>query len=128
MFATWATWTLDPVSQRGALFYLGDLFHYDGPGFWFGLPLLSQVGWFVMSAILCGLLARMTWHTPQANERPLRNPLIWCLVAFLVQVLHLSVVALVVGEQTLGAAGLLMWVPAAAVTAVLWVQSQTGGT
>jgi putative membrane protein len=120
VFATWSTWILDPVSQRGEHFYIGDLFHYHGPGFWFGLPLMSQVGWFFVSAILCGLLAWLTWKTPRRTERPLRNPLMWCLVVFLVQVLHLSIAALLIGEQTLGAAGLLMWVPAVAVTVVLW--------
>ncbi len=120
VFATWSTWTLDPVSQLAAKFYIGDFFHYKGPGFWFGLPLLSQVGWFCVSATLCGVLAWLTWGTPQQEERPLQNPQIWCLVIFLVQVLHLSIVAIWIGEHTLGAAGILMWVPAMAVTAVLW--------
>lgn len=120
LFATWSTWTLDPVSQLGAKYYIGDLFHYKGPGFWFGLPLLSQVGWFFVSTLLCGLLAWLTWNTPQQRERPMLNPLVWCLVIFFIQVLHLSVVALVIGEYALGAAGILIWVPAMAVTAVLW--------
>jgi len=120
LFATWSTWILDPVSQRGEHFYIGDLFHYHGPGFWFGLPLMSQVGWFFVSALLCGLLAWLTWQTPQRREKPFHNPLVWCFVVFLVQVLHLSVAALLIGEHTLGAAGLLMWVPAAAVTIVMW--------
>jgi putative membrane protein len=122
LFATWSTWTLDPVAQRGERWYLGDLFHYREPGFWFGLPLSSQVGWFLVSALLCGLLAWMTWHTGQRSERPLRNPLVWCLVVFVVQVLHLSIVAFVIGEPTLCAAGLLIWTPAAAITWVFWSQ------
>ncbi len=120
VFATWSTWTLDPVSQRGALFYLGDLFHYEGPGFWFDLPLLSQVGWFCVSAALCGLLAWLTRDDPQRREKPITNPLVWCLAAFIIQVLHLSIIAVAVGEHALGAAGILMWVPAIAVTSVLW--------
>ena len=120
VFATWSTWTLDPVSQRGRMWYIGDFFHYQDPGFWFGLPLLSQVGWFVVSTTLCGVLAWLTWQTPQRREVPLRNPLVWCFVTFLVQVLHLSVVAVWIGEHTLGAAGLLMWVPTVAVTLVMW--------
>ncbi len=127
LFATWSTWTLDPVSQLAARFYIGDLFHYQGPGFWFGLPLLSQVGWFCVSALLCGLLAWMTRSTSQRIERPLQNPLIWGLVVFLVQVLHLSVVALSIGEYELGAAGLLMWIPAVGVIAVLWPQLRPDG-
>jgi hypothetical protein len=43
VLATWALWIIDPVSRLGRYFALGELFRYDGPGFWFGLPLGSQV-------------------------------------------------------------------------------------
>jgi uncharacterized membrane protein len=123
VFATWSTWTLDPVSQRGAQWYLGDLFHYAGPGFWFGLPFLSQVGWCVVSATLCGILA---WLTPRETPRPVaraaRHPLLPCFITFVVQILHLAVVALFIGETTLGGAGFIIWIPAFAVAAVLWVE------
>ena len=122
VFATWSTWTLDPVSQRGELWFRGELFQYDQPGFWFGLPLGSQVGWFLVSAVLCGLLAGLVRHIPQRGERPLGNPLMWGAAVFLIQVLLLSIVAIVAGEHALGAAGLLTWVPAVAVTGVLWQQ------
>jgi len=126
VFASWSTWTLDPVSQRGAQWYLGDLFHYAGAGFWFGLPLLSQVGWFLISAALCGVLAWMT--PPQASQpiaRAVRHPLLPCFITFVVQILHLAVVALIIGETTLGGAGIIIWVPAFAIAAVLWVEMHT---
>jgi uncharacterized membrane protein len=123
VFATWSTWTLDPVSQRGAAWYLGDLFHYAGDGFWFGLPLLSQVGWLAVSAVLCGVLAVLVpAEAPAPVARPARHPLLACFVAFLVQNLHVAVVALVIGETTLGGAGFIIWVPAVAVAAVLWIE------
>ena len=37
MLAVWALWVLDPVSRLGGRFYLGELWRYRGPGFWFGL-------------------------------------------------------------------------------------------
>jgi uncharacterized membrane protein len=123
VFATWSTWTLDPVSQRGAEWYLGDLFHYAGSGFWFGLPLLSQVGWCVVSATLCAVLARVTpAQTPQPVARAAEHPLLPCFIAFVVQNLHLAVVALFIGEATLGGAGFIIWIPVFAVAAVLWVE------
>jgi uncharacterized membrane protein len=123
VFATWSTWTLDPVSQRGAAWYLGDLFHYAGPGFWFGLPLLSQVGWCLVSAALCGVLALLTpSQTPRPVGSPMRHPLLPCFIAFVLQNLHLAVVALFIGEATLGGAGFIIWIPAFAVAAVLWVE------
>lgn len=123
VFATWSTWTLDPVSQRGAAWYLGDLFHYAGPGFWFGLPLLSQVGWCVVSAALCGVLAWMVrGETPEPVSRAMRHPLLPCFLTFVIQILHLAVVALFIGEATLGGAGFIAWIPAFAVAAVLWIE------
>jgi uncharacterized membrane protein len=123
VFATWSTWTLDPVSQRGAEWYLGDLFHYAGDGFWFGLPLLSQVGWLVVSATLCGLLALLTpAQEPRAVARPAEHPLLPCFIAFVLQNLHVAVVALFIGEATLGGAGFIIWIPVFAVAAVLWIE------
>lgn len=123
VFATWSTWTLDPVSQRGAAWYLGDLFHYAGSGFWFGLPLLSQVGWMAVSATLCGLLAWLVPpQAPQPVAHPWRNPLLACSITFLVQNLHTAVVAIAIGETELGGAGFIIWLPVVAVAAVLWIE------
>src|SRR3954451_18634931 len=56
MLAVWALWILDPVSRLGDQFYLGEVFHYAGPGFWFGLPLGSQLGFDATAAILLAVL------------------------------------------------------------------------
>jgi len=123
VFATWSTWTMDPISQRGAAWYLGDLFHYAHPGFWFGLPLGSQVGWLLVSAVLCGTLAYLTKDEPnRAVPALLDHPLFPCLITFGVVTLHVTVVALVIGESTLGGVGVIIWFPAVAVIAVLWPQ------
>ena len=41
---TWALWIIDPVTRLGQYHLLGELFHYNGPGFWFGLPLVCRLG------------------------------------------------------------------------------------
>ncbi len=56
MLSTWALWIVDPISRLGEHFFLGDLFAYDGPGFWFGLPLGSQLGFTATSVVLVGFL------------------------------------------------------------------------
>jgi hypothetical protein len=56
ILAVWALWVLDPVSRLGHRFYLGELLRYDGPGFWFGLPLGSQLGFAATAAILLATL------------------------------------------------------------------------
>jgi uncharacterized membrane protein len=122
MLAVWALWVLDPVSRLGDEFYLGQLFEYRGPGFWFGLPLGSQVGFAATAGILILVLHRLDREAPQqvvtAGIR--EHPHLVALITYHGQVFHLAGVAFYVGADTIGGAAVLMWVPAAVVTAVLW--------
>jgi putative membrane protein len=124
VLAVWALWVLDPLVRLGRHFYLGEVFRYEGPGFWFGLPLGSQAG-FTLTAVV--LLALLYWLTGDEPARPahglLRHPHSLALLIYHAQVFHLVVVAWTVGGRaanTLAAAALLMWVPIAAMTAVHW--------
>jgi uncharacterized membrane protein len=121
VLAVWALWILDPVSRMGDRFYLGRLFAYRGPGFWFGLPLGSQLGFAGTAAVL---LAILTWLARDEPDRPVnglvRHPHLSALVTYHAQVFHLAAVAFVIGADTVGGSALLMWVPAAALTAVYW--------
>lgn len=124
MLAVWAIWVLDPVSRLGDEFYLGELFRYHGPGFWFGLPLGSQLGFAATAAILLLVLHRLDRDAPD-EEVPggLRDhPHLVALITYHGQVFHLTAVAFVIGANTLGGAGILIWVPAAVITAVHWSQ------
>jgi putative membrane protein len=121
VLAVWALWVLDPVSRHGEAFYLGRLFAYEGPGFWFGLPLGSQLGFTATAAILLAVLSRLARDDA---DRPVdgivRHPHLVALVTYHAQVFHLAVVALVIGEHAVGGSAFLMWVPVAAMTAVHW--------
>jgi uncharacterized membrane protein len=121
VLAVWALWILDPVSRMGDRFYLGRLFAYRGPGFWFGLPLGSQIGFAGTAAVLLGIL---TWMARDEPDRPVdglrRHPHLSALVTYHAQVFHLAVVAFVIGADAVGGSALLMWIPAAAITAVYW--------
>jgi hypothetical protein len=119
--AVWALWLLDPVSRMGHRFYLGRLFAYRGPGFWFGLPLGSQLGFALTAALLVGALAWMTRNEPDRPVSGLRHhPHLGALITYHAQVFHLAIVAFVIGANTVGGSAVLMWVPAAALTAVFW--------
>jgi hypothetical protein len=121
ILAVWALWILDPVSRLGDKFYLGRLFAYRGPGFWFGLPLGSQIGFGLTAAVLVGFLAWLARDEPDvpvANLR--RHPHLTALITYHAQVFHLAIVAFVVGADTIGGAAIIMWLPAAAITAVQW--------
>ena len=124
MLAVWALWVLDPVSRLGEEFYLGELFAYEGSGFWFGLPLGSQAGFAATAAVLLATLHLLDRDAPQGIVAGgLRDhPYLVALVTYHAQVFHLAVVAFWIGADTIGGSALLMWVPAAVVTAVLWSQ------
>jgi putative membrane protein len=122
ILAVWALWVVDPVSRLGDDFYLGRVFHYRGAGFWFGLPLGSQLGFALTSFVL---LAMLFWLARGEPDRAveggvLRHPHFGALITWHAQVFHMAVIAFVVGADAIGGSAFLMWVPAAAVTAVYW--------
>jgi uncharacterized membrane protein len=122
MLAVWALFVLDPVSRMGDRFYLGELWRYRGPGFWFGLPLGSQLGFALTSAILLLVLHRLDGDAPD-REVPggLReHPHLVALLTYHGEVFHMAGVAFYLGEDTIGGAALVIWIPAAVLTAVYW--------
>jgi uncharacterized membrane protein len=121
VLTVWALWIMDPVSRLGPRWFLGPVFHYRGPGFWFGLPLGSQVGFTLTAAILIAVLSSMTKAEP---NRPIAqwsdHPHLIALVTYNCQIAWLAVVAAVLGANEIAGSALLMWVPAAALVAVVW--------
>ena len=117
----WAVWIFDPVSRLGDRWFLGRVFHYEGPGFWFGLPLGSQLGFTLTALLLVGLL---TWLARDDEDRPVdgivRHPHAIALATYHGQVAWLAIVAVVLDATELGGSALLIWVPAAVITAVFW--------
>jgi len=121
MLAVWALWILDPVSRLGDQFYLGEVFRYAGPGFWFGLPLGSQLGFAVTAAILLALLFSLDRAAPDLPvDGLLHHPHLPALLTYHGQVFHLALVAFWIGADTIGGAALLIWIPAACIVAVYW--------
>lgn len=132
MLGVWALWVVDPVSRLGSHFFLGELFRYEGPGFWFGLPLGSQVGFAVTAGILIGVL---TWlmrdETPRPVDHLRDHPRLGALGGFLGQVLFMTVTAFVVARRdpdpavvaasdALAGSALVIGIPAVLLTAVHW--------
>ena len=121
MLAVWVIWIVDPVSRLGEKFFLGEVFHYDGPGFWFGLPLGSQAGFALTLAILIGLL---TWVTRDDPDLPVRrwveHPHLTALLTYHGQLVMMTAVAVNIGATKLGGSAVLIWVPAATIVAVYW--------
>jgi len=131
VLATWALWIIDPVSRLGRYHLLGELFEYDGPGFWFGLPLGSQVGFFCTSGILIGMLSLMMRDEPTVAVRGLlRHPRLPALVTYVVQVAFMAGAAALVARReegevatvadALAGASLIIAVPMILLTVIHW--------
>jgi uncharacterized membrane protein len=129
MLAVWVIWIVDPVSRLGNHFFLGQLFRYDGPGFWFGLPIGSQAGFALTAGILIALLTWMTRREPdRAVRRAIAHPHLTALITYHGQLVMMTAVAVHIGAVTIGGAAVLIWVPAAAITAVYWSAIRPGMT
>lgn len=132
VLGVWAIWMIDPVSRLGEHFFLGHLFDYAGPGFWFDLPLGSQAGFFATQALLVGLL---TWlmrdEVPEPVEDPLRHPRFPALGGYLGQVLFMTGTAFYVARtnpdavvvktaDALAGSTFIIAIPMILMTAVHW--------
>ena len=132
MLGVWAIWVVDPVSRLGSHFFLGQLFRYRGPGFWFGLPLGSQLGFTLTVAILVGVL---TWlMRDEAAEEVagiVSHPRMGALGGFLGQILFMTGTAFYVARtnpdpvvvrtaDALAGSTFVIGIPAALFVAVHW--------
>ncbi|HZU78917.1 MAG TPA: carotenoid biosynthesis protein [Acidimicrobiales bacterium] len=121
MLSLWALWIMDPVARLGPRWFLGTVFHYRGPGFWFGLPLGSQAGFLLTAVVLVGMLTYLMRDEPQRHVvRWREHPHLVSLLTYQCQLLWLAIVALVLGADEIGGAFFLIWVPALCLTAVTW--------
>lgn len=121
ILAVWALWIVDPVSRLGNRWFLGEVFSYAGPGFWFGLPLGSQLGFLATAAVMLGTLTVLARDEPNvAVARWRDHPHLSALATYHGQVAMSVVAAFALGADALGGSALLIDIPVTAVTAVLW--------
>ena len=132
MLGGWGIWIVDPVSQLGEHYFLGDLFHYDGPGFWFGIPIGSQLGFTLTTGILVGVLTwLMRGERSENADNLLANPRFGAMGGYVGQILFMAGTAFVVARtnsdpeivrtaDSLAGAAILMGLPAVLMTVVHW--------
>nr|MDQ3294597.1 carotenoid biosynthesis protein [Actinomycetota bacterium] len=100
MLGVWAIWILDPMSRLGQHFYLGELFEYAGPGFWFGLPTGSQVGFTLTVGALLAMLFWLDRDAPDVAVDGIRDhPHLIALLTYHGQVFHLAGVGFWLGRR-----------------------------
>jgi uncharacterized membrane protein len=134
VLSTWALWVVDPVSRLGEHFFLGRLFTYDGPGFWFGLPLGSQIGFAATSMALVGILTWLARDEPRRRVPSWHGDPRWIAVGgYLGQVAFMGATAFVVARtesdpavvataDALAGAALIVYLPLLLVVALQWRQ------
>ncbi len=132
VLATWALWIVDPVTRLGPFPPVGELFQYDGPGFWFGLPLGSQLGFAFTAAVLIGVLTAMArTESAAAVPRLRRHPRLVAMVTYCGEVIFMAGVAFVVARTTdqphvvqvgdsLAGATLIIAIPVALLVTLYW--------
>jgi uncharacterized membrane protein len=132
LLGVWIIWVIDPISRLGAHFFLGDLFRYEGPGFWFGLPLGSQLGFALTQGVLIGLLTWLARDEPASDvDRLLDHPRLGALGGLVGQLLFMTVTAFVVARtvddpvaaataDALAGSTFIIGLPAVLLTAVHW--------
>lgn len=50
----WLDLVIDPLAVRGDRWFLGRVFYYPEPGFYFGVPLANFAGWALLGAVIAG--------------------------------------------------------------------------
>ncbi|HSE94499.1 MAG TPA: carotenoid biosynthesis protein, partial [Methylomirabilota bacterium] len=53
----WLDLVIDPLAVRGERWFLGRIFYYPDPGWYFGVPVANFVGWAVL-----GTAIALAWH------------------------------------------------------------------
>jgi putative membrane protein len=114
----WLDVVIDPLAVRGDRWFLGRIFYYPEPGWYFGVPVANFVGWVVVGAAIAwgwDVLAPRIREAPPAWARRLpARPYHALGLYYLVLLFNLAMTA-VIGEPVLLLAGLLLHAPLAVV-------------
>jgi putative membrane protein len=114
----WLDVVIDPLAVRGDRWFLGRIFYYPEPGWYFGVPVANFVGWVVVGAVIAwgwDVLAPRIREAPPAWARRLpARPYHALALYYLVLLFNLAMTA-VIGEPALLLAGLVLHAPLAVV-------------
>jgi uncharacterized membrane protein len=113
----WLDVVIDPLAVRGDRWFLGRIFYYPSPGWYFGVPLANFAGWALLGAVIAGLwLALEPWlpgGRPGWGRRLAGGRSRPAVLYYLVLVFNLALTA-AVAEPTLFWVGVALHFPLAA--------------
>ena len=109
---------IDPVAFQGSRWFLGQIYGYRSPGFYFGIPMSNFGGWLLVGFAMIGAIQMLDRFTPALRYTPLPyHRLAFC--RYLGPLLYLSVlvfnltITFWIGEVLLGIVGcLILFFPA----------------
>lgn len=104
---------IDPVALRGDRWFLGKIYYYPDPGWYFGVPIANYVGWAVVGLAAFGLYQLIDRHlpdTPPPTINVARGLLFGCILYYCILGFNLAV-TFWIGEPLIGATGLLLHLP-----------------
>jgi len=113
---------IDPVALQGGRWFLGQIYGYPDPGFYFGVPLANFMGWYIV-----GLMAMMGYREVDRRTGLLSTlpetvsvGVILLGVGLYYGVLLFNLgVTFWIGEYLMGLAGCFIYIP---ITALLWLK------
>ncbi len=114
----WLDVVIDPLAVRGDRWFLGGIFYYPEPGWYFGVPVANFVGWVVVGAVIAGgwgALAPRIRQAPPAWARRLPGHGYHAAVLYYLVLCFNLVMTAAIGEPVLLLVGLLLHVPLAVV-------------
>lgn len=76
LIPTWLDTVVDPVTHLGRYWMLGDIYHYERPGWHFDVPLSNYLGWLFTCFVIVAVNQRADrWLAPRAAAATARNRL-----------------------------------------------------
>src|ERR1700738_2215758 len=70
LFMVMVDMVVDPLSVRGARWFLGKIFWYDPPGPHFGVPISNYLGWFFVAAITIAIFQLLDGWLNRGARKP----------------------------------------------------------
>jgi putative membrane protein len=61
---------VDPLSVLGERWFLGRIFWYERPGFYFGVPITNYLGWYLVAAVSVALFQALDFRLNRAARKP----------------------------------------------------------